>query len=517
MNKINSLVLGACFTVALISYPAYSLERGGVLSLAVNSSVKTLDPHKVVGADSYHATFHLFSTLTRIDENLNAQPELATDWSHEGKAINWTFHLNKNAKFSNGRDITAEDVKFSLNRVLDRKQSPRGYTRVGPIKEIIVLDKNTVKIILTKSYLELPIDLGGVYPRIIAKENINDINTKPISSGPFILESWTPGGVTTLVKNPYYYLNGEDGKALPYVDKFKIVPIKENTSQLAALQSGAVQMMYRINYDLISTAKKDESLVLVGGATPGYQPFILNLKPIIKEGADKEKAEIFNNEKLREAISYMIHREAIINIALSGYGTVANDQPVPPFHPYFNHDIKPKKQNIKLAKKLLKEAGIKEGTHFTLYTSTGRAGMSESATAFQQMAKQAGLNIDIKLVDIATYWTDIDFKVPFMTGNWGGRATISASIKPFYHSDGSSNESHINNPELDRLLDEAEGESNIDIRKAKYAQAQKIISDSNVTIIPYFKDAYAVVTKKVHNAKHHPLTYWYVDKLWLSH
>jgi peptide/nickel transport system substrate-binding protein len=512
----KSFLKVVCLTALLSGGSLMAVQRGGTLSIATSSAVKSLDPHKVVGSESYHATFHIFSTLTRISKDLSAKPELAKSWSHAGKAIKWTFNLNEKAKFTNGRDVTAEDVKFSLDRVLDKNQSPRGYSKIGPIKEVIAKDKHTVIIILKRPYLDLPVDLGGVYPRIIAKENVSKLSTNPIGSGPFMLKQWKPGGVTTLVRNPNYFLMGEDGKALPYVDTYKIIPIKENTSQVAALKSGSVNMMYRINYDLISTAKKDKTLKLIGGSTPGYQPLVLNIVPVLKKGEDKAKAQIFKNKKIREAFSYIMHREALLKMALSGYGTIGNDQPIPPFHAYANKNIKPKKQNIKLAKELLAQAGVKPGTHFELYTSAGRSGMVELATAFQQMAKGAGINIDIKLRDIATYWTDVDFKVPFMTSNWGGRGTINASLKPYYITDGSANETHYSNPELDKLLNLAESQSDFTKRKALYAQVQQIISDSCVTLIPYYKNAYGVVRSNIHGAVHHPLTYWYADKIWIN-
>ncbi len=491
-----------------------AVERGGVLSVCIASSVKTLDPHKVVGDESYHATFHIFNTLTRIDTDLTAKPELADSWESADNAATWIFHLNKNAKFHNGRALTAEDVKFSLDRVLDPKQCPRGHSKIGPIKEVIVKDTHTVIIKLTKPYLDLPVDLGSVYPRIIAKENLGEINTKPIGSGPFNLKKWQMGGVTTLVRNEEYFLMGEDGKPLPYIDEYRIVPIKENSSQLAAIQSGSVDIMYSLSYDLIPTAKKSDNVVITGGTAMGYQPLVLNLDPVVGKGQNADEMQIFRNKKVRQAFSYIINRKAVLNIALGGLGTIANDQPIPPFHPYANKNIKPKKQDIALAKKLLAEAGVKPGTHFKLYTSAGRAGMSEMAVAFQQMAKKAGIVIDVERIDISRYWTDYDFKAPFITSNWGGRGTINASLKPYYYTGGSSNEAHYSNSVLDKLLDQAEAESDFVKRKALYGKVQEIISDSCVNIIPYHMNAYTASTKKIQGMRHHPLTYLYVDHLW---
>jgi len=311
-----------------------------------------------------------------------------------------------------------------------------------------------------------------------------------------------------------YFLMGEDGKPLPYVDEYRIVPIKENSSQLAAIQSGSVDIMYRLSYDLIPTAKKSDKVAVIGGPTLGYQPLVLNLDPVVGKDQDAAKRQIFRNQKIREAFSYIVDRKAVMNVALGGLGTIGNDQPIPPFHAYANKDIKPKKQDIALAKKLLAEAGVKQGTHFKLYTSAGRAGMSEMAVAFQQMAKKAGIVIDVAMIDISRYWTDYEFKAPFITSNWGGRGTINASLKPYYYTGGSSNEAHYSNPALDRILDKAESESDFTKRKALYDEVQKIVSDSCVNIIPYYKNAYSASTKKVKGLKVHPLIYLYADHIW---
>lgn len=493
------------------------IRRGGVLVVSTRGGpVKTLDPHKVVGDESYLATFHIFSALTHINKELGADPELAESWEKSPDAKTWTFYLRKNAYFHNGRQVTAEDVKFSMDRVLDKNQSPRGYNKIGPIKEVRVKDKFTVVFELSKPYLDLPIDLGGVFPKIVAKENISEINTNPIGSGPFKLKKWDPGGVCTLERSDNYYIMGEDGKPLPYVDEYRIVPIGEPLANLAALKSGDIHIVYQIAYDIIEQATLEPEIVVMGSPTQGYHPIVLNLEPEIESGIDPAEARVFQNKKVRQAFSYIIDRKAALQLAIGGHGILANDQPIPPFHIYGNKSEKPKEQNIELAKKLLAEAGIKPGTHFTCYTSPGRAGMMELAIAFREMAKKADIVIDIEVVDISRYWSDIEFKVPMMTSNWGGRQTINAGIKPYYYTGGGANESHYSDPELDKILDAAEEETDFQKRKELYNKAQAMVSDASVTIIPYFKNYYFALRREVMGVEAHPLTYLWVDRAWLA-
>ncbi|MCK4417714.1 MAG: ABC transporter substrate-binding protein [Candidatus Latescibacteria bacterium] len=490
------------------------IRRGGTISVAIPGPVMQLDPHKVKGDEAYHATFHIFSALTRITRDFNAEPELADSWEHSADAKVWTFHINQNAYFTNGRQVTAEDVKFSLERVLDKEVCPRGWNAIGPIEQIEVIDKFTVVIKLTKSYLDLPVDLGGVYPRIVAKENIDQIDTNPIGSGPFKLKKWDPVGVTVLERNDNYFMMGEDGKSLPYIDEYRIVPIKENMSQLAALKSGDIDLVYRVSYDLISQALLDKQIVIQGTPTLGYQPIVLNLDPEIYEGQNAAERRVFRNDQLRQAFSYIIDRKAALQMSLSGYGIIGNDQPIPRFHVYGNPNEEQKTQDIELAKKLLAEAGVAPGTHFKMYTSPGRPGMMELAVAFQQMAREAGIVIDLEVIDISRYWADIEFKEPLMTSNWGGRQTVNACIKPYYHSEGGKNESHYSDPELDKVLEQAEGETDFEKRRELYWKAMEMVSESSATIIPYFKNHYMGLSQDVRGVDVHPMAYLWVDRAW---
>jgi len=254
------------------------VKRGGTIVLAMEGPVRTLDPHKVVGHESYPATFHLFSALTRIGSDMGAEPELAKSWESSKDAMTWTFHLHENAMFHDGSPVTAEDVKFSLERVLDPKECPRGYTTIGPIEEVIAQDKYTVVIKLSKPYLDLPIDLGGIYCRVVKRDNIADINENPIGSGPFKFQSWEAGGPVTLVRNENYFLMGEDGEPIPYVDKFRIVPIEDMNSQLSALRAGDIDVMSTLPYDIIDAADQEPSITIDESAS-GYHSIHLNLNP----------------------------------------------------------------------------------------------------------------------------------------------------------------------------------------------------------------------------------------------
>jgi peptide/nickel transport system substrate-binding protein len=488
---------------------AQAVRRGGTVSLSIQAPVYELDPHKVVSQENYPATFHIYSALTRIGRDFNAEPELAKSWSTDDGGETWTFNLFENAKFHSGRPVTAEDVKFSLERVLDEKTSPRGFSAIGPIKEVIAKDRHTVVIRLSTTYVDLPVDLGGIYPRIVDRETVDNIATAPNGSGPFKMATWEPTGNTVLTANKDYHIMGQDGRPIPYIDTVRIVPIKEPTSEFAALQSGAIDVMQTLPFDLISTAQDDSKLVVDASAS-GYHSLSLHQNPTFR--LPNDNSELLKDKRVRQALAYAINRPAILNLAISGFGTVGNDQPIPPTHVYGHAGLAPRRHDIEKGKRLLAEAGVKPGTRMILHTTTGRPGLMEFGLAVREMAKAIGLDIAVDAIDISRYWTDIEYRAPMYTDNWGARQTINASIKPFFETNGGNNTAGYSDPALDKVLTQAESEPDFETRKALYNEAMEMVSEAAVTIIPYFKGFYIAMNKAIGGVSAHPMTYMWLDR-----
>lgn len=519
MKKGSLIFIGfILFLVLIITFPVSAVEqgkvkRGGTIVLSMPAPTRTFDPQKIDSGDSMPANRHIFSALTRIGFDFGAEPELAKSWESSKDAMTWTFHLYENATFHDGTPVAAEDVKFSLERTLDPEQCPRGYTTIGPIEEVIARDEHTVVIKLSKPYLDLPIDLGGIYCRIVKKDNIPDINNHPIGSGPFMFKSWEPGGAVTLVKNENYFIMGEDGKPLPYAEEFRVVPVGDWNSQLSALKSGDVNVMFQLPYDLIEDAEQNTKIATDKTAS-GYHSIHLNLSPTFYK--NEFMRTVFQNKKVRQAFAYIMNREEALVFGIGGHGVIGSDQPIPPYHAYSNPKLVPRQQNIELAKKLLLEAGIKPGTHFTLYTTAGRPGLKELAVAYKEMAKKADIVIDVEVVEAGRYFADMEYKAPFYIDNWGARQTINGNLKQFYITGGSNNCSSYSNKELDKILLDAESETKFEKRKELYGKAMEIISDEAVSIIPYYKGWVIAFSSNVHGIKAHPMENMWVDRAWIK-
>ena len=205
MSKRLMYTLIAAVMLAFSAQSVDAQSKGGVLKFATPSARPGLDPASTRTGDAYMLTGMIFSNLTRISHELKPEPQLAYKWDVNSSGDEWTFHLVKNAKFHNGRPLTAADVKFSIDRILDPKTASKGAKALGPIDEVIVKDDYTVVFKLTGPYADLALQLGNTFSRIIAKENVEDIANKPIGSGPFVLKEYVPGSKAILVKNKDYF------------------------------------------------------------------------------------------------------------------------------------------------------------------------------------------------------------------------------------------------------------------------------------------------------------------------
>ena len=455
MSKKFSIVIVAALTLALGAFPAVAQKKGGVLRFATPSVRPGLDPARTTTGDQYMLTAMIFSNLTRIDYNLKPQPQLASSWEANADSTEWTFHLVKNAKFSNGRAVVADDVKFSIDRILDPKTASQGAKAMGPIQEVVVKDPHTVVFKLKGPYADLPLQLGNTFGRIIAKENVADISHKPIGSGPFLLKEYIPGNKAVLVKNPNYFEKG-----IPVLDEVDQVYIKEYAAQLSALKTGEIDIMYFAPVELMDEIKADPNIKVLMVPAPSFQPIVMfaQNKP-------------FNDVRVRQAFRLALDRQAMMEAATGGYGSLGNDSPVGPGNPYYDKKLPQRKRDIPKAKKLLAEAGYPKGMDITFYTSTERTGLEPSAVVAQQSLADAGFRVKIESVEIARLFKDIlpkprDFAVAH--NNWFGRPTIDETLSPYYYTKSNWNYSQYSNPALDKLLDQAKSLTDVKERAKLY-------------------------------------------------
>ena len=216
---------------------------------------------------------------------------------------------------------------------------------------------------------------------------------------------------------------------------------------------------------------------------------------------------------------FALDREAMLEAATGGLGSLGNDTPVGPANPYYNKDLPQRTRDVEKSKRCWPRPAIPDGLEVTLFTSTGRPGLEPAAVVAQQNLNEAGFNVNIESVEIAKLYKDI-LRNPedgrMSHNNWFGRPTIDETLTPFFTTKANWNYTGYSNPEVDELLTKARSLVNFDDRKPLYDRVQEILYHEGPTAVPYFKNYVSAVRKEVKNYKLIPVQYVDLRDTWVE-
>lgn len=461
----------------------------GVLKVALPSNVNTLDPAKTKIGEEYIINFLVYSGLTELDTSGKAKPDLAESWTSSEDQKTWTFKLRHGVKFHDGREFDSGDAKATIARVMDKTTGSTARVNFDIVDSIETPDKYTVVFKLKIPYSGFADILGDRQTRIVPKDKLDSIATKPVGTGPFELVDFKPGDRIELKKNANYYVKGT-----PKLDGivFRIMP--ETAARIAALETGAVDLVWDLPPEIIDQLKGNANIVVDSVPTSSWDGLIMNAtqKP-------------FDDVRVRKAISMAIDKKALVELALFGKGTPTHTM-IPPSSSYFNDKI-PIKTDIPGAKKLLAEAGFANGFETTLYVPSGRATRERIGVGAAEMLKEIGVKVDLQRVPWDKFVKDIEGKAGFYTDGFYSRPTLDTSIYPWYHSTGSWNTTLWNykNEQMDKTLDAARSAKTDEDRAKYYKEFQQIAVDAPAGVIPYVLNHTNAYRKNVKGFKSSPM------------
>jgi len=476
MERAFKAGLGILFFVCICVFgfdgTAFTAEvkRGGTLTVGIDEGPVGWDPHISLAFSSWNHYEQVYESLVRYNHKMEIEPSLATSWE-QPDPFTLIFHLRKGVKFHNGREMVASDVKYSFERLKNPKTSayPAYY---DPVKSIDVMDSYTVKYTMSSPYPTLLASVAynqfaAIVPREVVEAN-GDLKTVTCGTGPFKVKEYVPGDYTVFERHSDYW-----DKGLPIVDRLIFKVIKDETSRLAALRRGSVDVGWVKEAQMADMAKKTKGLEVVAPPMARQMRVWLN-----------HDRFPFNNKKLRQAVSAAIDREAMIKTVLMGFGEITSCIPpasVPyalpkeevaklPFH----------KRDLELSKRLLEEAGYSNGFEFTHVTSDHSPDYMPGSQMMQSSLKEVGIKMNIQQVEWGIHlnrWQSGDFQMLQMGGVWD--IDPDAYIRPFFHSTSKGNYGHYKNPDVDRLLDESrvtvDVKKRVEIwRKIQYIMAEDV-------------------------------------------
>jgi len=445
-------------------------KKGGVLTVALETRpTEGWDPHWGGGNDVcwYHHE-QIYESLLRFSPKMEYVPVLATSWKwKDNKTL--VFDLRKGVRFHNGREMDAQDVKFNFERM----KNPEASYRPGmwsSLKSVEVLDKYTVQFNLSVADVNILSNIAwarfsGIGPKEVLGDKVVK-EPKAVGTGPFRLKEYVPGDYTVYERNPDYW-----DKPLPYLDGMKFVVIKDESSRLAALRRGTVDLAWLKDPQLAKTAEKARGLRVVMPDMSRQTRLFMSL----------DRAP-FNNKKLRQAVSAALNREEYIKTAYLGYAEVCASLPssMKPYAltgqemwslPYYKRDLA-------LAKKLMAEAGHPKGFEFELLWADYSPDMRPLSETLKSHLAEVGIKVNLAQQEwgiVLNRWKNGQFQMIYISTAWFPSPDFY--LQTWFHSKSPSNSQKYANPEVDALLDESQVTLDQKRRVEIWKRLQRIVQE----------------------------------------
>jgi peptide/nickel transport system substrate-binding protein len=481
LHRTAAVGVSGALANALPSGPALSQtpKRGGHLVIGMSDAQTnlSLDPTTFVAWYQMLAGSQFYNLLAEADQHGQPQPCLAESWEPRAGGKEWVFKIRRGVTFSNGKDLTAADVVYSINRHRSPTTKSAAKALLKPIVDIKATDAHEVTISLNSVFVDLPSTLTDLH-LLIGPEG-SDF-TDAVGTGPFLKDSVEMGVRVTLTRNPNYWRSGQ-----PYVDSVEILGINDATARIAALLSGKAHLIDSVPPKTVSLFAGKEGFKVheLGGAAEYYFPMRCDRAP-------------FDNLDVRLALKYAVDRKLLLDKILLGHGQIGNDIPVPSFDPFFAADIPQRPYDPDKAKFHIKKSGY-TGSFVLSASEAPFTGAVDAAVVMSSSAGKAGIDIQVDREPTDGYWDNVWMQKPWCVSSINGRPTIDALLTTFYQSDASWNETFWKRPAFDKLLAEARGELDVPRRKQMYHDLQKMIYEDGGNIIPLFPNWLDAASTKV--------------------
>jgi peptide/nickel transport system substrate-binding protein len=441
-----------------------------VLKVAIAVDVGKVDVHMTPQYQDRVTLLNVLEFLIGLDDNGAPAPVLAKDWAWSADGKTLTVNLREGVKFHNGQEMTSKDVKYSLDRV--RTQGPR-KSEFAQVKEIVAKEKYVVEFQLSEPTSALlgalanPIAPAVIIPEGEVERQGGEI-TKPVGTGPFMFVEWVPDQYLKVKKFPDYKADdrpasGFAGKREALVDEIIFRPIKEATVRAAALEKGEVDIADEISYQDYTRLKDSPKVTIemVPSASFGDVRFGFKQGPFA------------NNKKLRQAVMYATNKQEMVDALTWKMGKVANAG-LPFFSPFYGEEHqKPVAFDLAKAKQLVKESGY-DGREVTISYTLGI--WKEMAVVLQAQLAAVGIKAKVDNLEAGSSvakWNAGSFDI-FVSG-LTLRPDPMNYYMPFWHS--KSTPTGYNNPEYDRLNEEAVRATDNAKRKQLYGELEKLIRE----------------------------------------
>jgi peptide/nickel transport system substrate-binding protein len=466
---------------------AQTPKPGGTIKIGSFSNIDTLDAHNTTSIVACSIHNNIYNGLLRITspdgKSVDFKPDLAREWEIQGDRLH-VFRLHKGVTFHNGDPCTAAEVKWNLERVKDKAQSPIHAWKLALLESIETPDPLTVKLHFRKPYPFLRVAFTGstgragtiLSPRAV-KEKGKTYGRNPVGTGPFKFVEWKEGDYILLEKNPNYWETDASGGKLPYLDKVMIKIIIEPSTLVAALKTGEVDLVNYAAPQFVGDLRKDPKLTALSAVGGNWVCMHMNVAK-----------EPFGDKALRKAVTFAIDRKDMLDKVEFGEGIVAHGPISPPMGGFYDAAFESGRNgqyfDPEQAKALMKQAKY-DGREVLLLC--GNAGtVPRRAEVVQAHLAKIGIKVRVEPADFPTFrrrWLQ-ERQWDLVLVQWDADLDPDETIYPELHSGEAWNAGKWVNKDFDRAVEAAREEADFKKRKKHYEDAVKeIVEDAPVAAL----------------------------------
>lgn len=491
-----TLVCGA-LTIALSACSGDKTgENSSQITIGIPQDIEdSLDPHKAVAAGTEEVLFNLYEGLVKPDSSGALQPAVASDYSISEDATTYTFTLRDGVKFHDGSTVTAEDVKYSIDRCADTTNGAPLVEAYSHIQSVNILDEKTVEVVLDGPDTEF---LAYMTEAIIPASNENP-DTNPIGTGPYKYVSRSPQENFVVEKFDDYWGTPAN---IEHVT-FKVCANAD--SIVMDLQGGSIDMFARVT--TAQAAQLGEQYQILEGTMNLVQALYLN-----------NAVEPFNDERVRQALCYAVDPQGIMDLISDGKGTEIGSSMFPAFSKYYMPELNDMyNQDFDKAKELLAEAGYPDGFTFTMTVPSNYQQHIDTAQVLVEQLKNIGVTAEIELVEWETWLSEVysgrNYEAT-VVGVDASSLTANALLSRFV-SDASNNFINFSNEDYDAAYARAVAAVDDEEKTAAYKECETLLAEHAANV--YIQDLPQLVAlnKRYAGYEFYPLYVQDVSKLYI--
>lgn len=448
-------------------------KKGGILRAGMQGgeSTNSLDPALAASEVPFAINMTWGEMLVDVAGDGTIDYRIAEEISSNSDATQWQFKIRSGVEFHDGSTLTAEDVIATLKRHTDEKSQSGALGIVQGITDMKA-EGDMVTLTLASGNADLPY-LMADYHLVIQPNGGFDNPTAGIGAGPYKVAINEPGVRHVFERHANYW----DAANIAHADQVEIIVINDNTARTAAIQSGQVHFMNRVDPKIVELLKGAPGISIETAPGPGHYVFIMHV----------DKAP-FDNNDLRMALKLAINREELVQKILGGFGSPGNDFPINEAYPLFDDSIPQRAYDPAAALEYYKKSGH-DGSPIILRAAPGAfPGAVDAANLFAASANAAGIPLQVKLEPDDGYWSNVWNVEPFCASYWGGRPVQDQMYSTAYISTAEWNDTKFKNARFDELLIAARAEIDPDARKGMYSEMAHILRDEGGLILPMFND-----------------------------